>query len=577
MELKHIPIEQLLPSTLNMRDGKAPPKIDDILPSIRKKGIFMPMLVRPNGHQGSFEIIAGRRRYFAAMAVAEEQGGIEPLPCAIMEAGDDAAALEASLLENVARLDPDPMTQYETFVRLIKEGRNPGDIASTFGLTEAMVEKRLALGNLLPKIHEAYRDEVIDDGTVRHLTMATVKQQRAWLKLFNDPNEHAPKGAQLKRWLFKGEEISTEVALFALDRYKGQVIADLFGGDSYFADPTKFWKLQNQAIAAKRDAYLDAGWADVVILDPGTSFVRWQHEEVGRDDGGRVYIDVARSGQVECREGYLTNREAAKVQRAKERAQQKADGQVATPARCEITKAMQNYLELHRHAAVTAELIKHPKIALRLMVAHAIGGSSLWRVEPEPQQPSSDAIGESLTTSPANAALSQELKAVLGLLGLGAANTVIQRYHGGPSTLELFARLLSLTDDEVMRILTFVMVESLDVGSALVEAAGRHVQIDIAGYWQPDDTFFGLLKGKNAVNAILAEVAGKTAADQNVTIKVAGQKAIIRDCLEGRNGRRKVTGWMPGYMAFPFKPYTDNGGIRIGEAWQQVQELQGEK
>jgi len=577
MELRHFPIDQLVPSTLNMRDGEDPPWIDDILPSVRKLGVIMPLLVRPNGHEGSFEIVAGRRRYFAAMAVAEEQGEIEPLPCAIMEAGDDAAALEASLLENLARLDPDPMTQHETFVRLISEGRGPADIAGTFGLTEAIVEKRLALGNLLPKIRDAYRDEAISEGTVRHLTMATAKQQRAWLKLFNDPNEHAPEGTQLKRWLFKGEDISTEVALFQLDQYKGQVVADLFGDDSYFADPKKFWKLQNQAIAAKRDAYLDAGWDDVVILDPGTYFDRWRHEEVAQEEGGRVYINVSHSGEVDILEGYLTQCEAAKVRRAQERAAQKNNGQVATAARCEITKAMQNYLELHRHAAVTAELIQHPKIALRLMVAHAVGGSSLWRVEAEPQRANSDAIAASLTTSPANAALSKELKAVLGLLGLESASTLIQRYYGDLSTLELFAKLLTLTDDEVMRILTFVIAESLDVGSSSVEAVGNHIQIDMANYWQPNDVFFGLLKGKNAANAALADVAGKTVADQHVTSKIADQKSIIRDCLEGRNGRRQVTDWMPGYMKFPFQPYTENGGIRIGDAWQQVQELQKTK
>lgn len=572
MELKHIPIEQLAPSKFNMRDGKAVPAIDDILPSVRQRGILMPLLVRPNGHDGSFEIIAGRRRYHAAMTVAEEQGEIEPLPCAIMETGDDAAALEASLLENIARLDPDPMTQHETFARLIKEGRNVADIAGLFGLPEGTVERRLALGNLLPKIRTAYRDEAIDDITVRCLTMATVKQQRAWLKLFSDPNEHAPTGAQLKRWLFNGEDIKTEVALFTLDQYKGQIVTDLFGDDSYFADPTAFWKLQNQAIAAKRDAYLDAGWADVAILDPGTYFSTWQHEQVGREDGGRVYIDVSHSGQVDIHQGYLTHREAAKVRRAKERSQE--TGGQAAPARCEITKAMQNYLELHRHAAVTAELISHPKIALRLMVAHAIAGSPLWQVKPDPRQAQSERIAESLSTGDARAVLAKELKAVLRLLDLDGAGTLIKPPYGGPSVIELFARLLTLSDGKVMRVLTFVMAESLDVGSVAVEALGCHLGFDITDYWQPDDTFFGLLKGRNAVNAILAEVAGKRVADQHVTSKIAEQKAIIGDCLEGRNGCRHVTDWIPSYMTFPFKAYTDNGGIRIEDAWRQVQKRQ---
>ena len=69
-----------------------------------------------------------------------------------MEPGDDASAIEASLIENAARRDADPMTEYVTFVRLIKEGRKVSEIAATFGMTEIMVEQRLALGNLLPKI-----------------------------------------------------------------------------------------------------------------------------------------------------------------------------------------------------------------------------------------------------------------------------------------------------------------------------------------------------------------------------------------------------------------------------------------
>ena len=46
---------------------------------------------------------------------------------------------------------------------------------------------------------------------------------------------------------------------------------------------------------------------------------------------------------------------------------------------------MQTYLDLHRHAAVRAALLGYPGLALRLMVAHAIGGSPLWRVSPDPQ------------------------------------------------------------------------------------------------------------------------------------------------------------------------------------------------
>src|SRR3546814_8394064 len=53
--------------------------------------------------------------------------------------------------------------------------------------------------------------------------------------------------------------------------------------------------------------------------------------------------------------------------------------------RPEISGTMQTYIDLHRHAAVREALTGHPKVALRLMVAHAIVGSYLSRVKPEPQ------------------------------------------------------------------------------------------------------------------------------------------------------------------------------------------------
>ena len=118
MQLQHIEIDRLHISPLNMRHGKREPDVSDILPSVKARGILQPLLVRPNAD--GFEIVAGRRRYFAAKKVAAERGEIAPLPCAVMDAGDDAAAREASLIENVARLDPDEMSQHDTFVRLIK-------------------------------------------------------------------------------------------------------------------------------------------------------------------------------------------------------------------------------------------------------------------------------------------------------------------------------------------------------------------------------------------------------------------------------------------------------------------------
>jgi len=120
MQLRHIKLEDLKLAYINVRHGKATPDVSDIQPSIKKRGILQPLLVRPNGK--GFEIVAGRRRYFAARNLQKEGAKVEPIPCAIMAKGDDAAAMEASLLENIARLPMDPIQQYEAFAKLVKQG-----------------------------------------------------------------------------------------------------------------------------------------------------------------------------------------------------------------------------------------------------------------------------------------------------------------------------------------------------------------------------------------------------------------------------------------------------------------------
>ena len=355
MQLDHIEIGKLKISPANMRHGRKAPDITDILPSVRTRGILQPLLVRPDGE--AFEIVAGRRRYFCAKAVEEERGKIEPLPCAIMEPGDDAAALEASLIENVARLDPDEMSQYQCFARLVRAGKSVEDIAQTFGITELMVKRRLAIGNLLPKIRDAYRKEEIDSETIRHLTLASRSQQKEWLALLEDEKAHAPHGADLKHWLFGGSAIPTKVALFPLEDYQGRIVSDLFSEDGYFEDVAQFWERQNAAIAARREALLEKGWSEVAVLGTGQRFHDWEYRKTSKKQGGRVYVAISHRGEVEFHEGYLSVREA----RRKEKTGAGEDGEQTTRVgRPELTSALQSYLDLHRHAAVRLALLDHP-------------------------------------------------------------------------------------------------------------------------------------------------------------------------------------------------------------------------
>src|SRR3546814_20819463 len=105
-----------------------------------------------------------------------------------------------------------------------------------------------------------YRSEEIDAETIRHLTLAKKAQQRAWLALFEGDDTYAPRGSQLKAWLFGGGAISVKAALFDMADYSGQIVTNLFVEDGYFADSDAFWAAQQTEIEKRKAAYPEDGW-----------------------------------------------------------------------------------------------------------------------------------------------------------------------------------------------------------------------------------------------------------------------------------------------------------------------------
>mgnify|MGYP000662698821 CR=1 FL=1 len=561
MKLDFIALDKLSVSKANMRFGRKVPDVSDILPTVRKRGVLQPLIVRTNCGPDAYEIVAGARRFHAASLVAAERvaAGEAPddmLPCAIIEAGDDAAAIEASLIENIARLAPDDVTRWVTFTRLVREGQSADDIAATFGMPDLAVRRILALGNLLPRIRDLYSVEKIDAATIRHLTMASKGQQRSWLALFDDKDAYVPTGHQLKAWLFGGQSVAVATALFDVEQSGLVTVADLFGEDRYFADSAAFWTAQMAAIEAKKADYLDDGWSDVVIIGPTQQFNYWEHKKAGKRKGARVYIDINGRGEVTAHEGYLTAKEAQRLD----------SGDTGTPpakvVRPEISGPMATYVDLHRHAAVRATLCDSPHVALRLMVAHAIIGSPLWTIRTEAQSTRNDTISESIENSPAEAAFDERRRAVLGVLGFDPEAPTVTRGNADAYGLTaLFLRLLDLPDPCVMDVIAVVMGETLASGSAAVEVAGTQIGTDMAHWWQADTAFFGLLRDREVLTCIMAEVAGAVVASANATEKTKTIKAVIADNLDGTNGREKHENWVPRWMAFPPSTYTARGGV----------------
>jgi ParB family chromosome partitioning protein len=307
-------------------------------------------------------------------------------------------------------------------------------------------------------------------------------------------------------------------------------------------------------------------------MERGRRFQDWQHDEVVQEDGGHAFIEVHPNGEVEVHAGYRDRDERGDGSAEGGEATVKPDG--ATIAKPELTKAAENYLALHRHAIVRAELLSRPGLALRLTVAHIIAGSPLWSVRPEPQRADKDAIAQSVAAGRAQAAFETERAAILELIELESSpfGTLTRGNGDAYRGAAVLARLLTLPDEQVLRVLTLLMAETLCAGSALVEVAGFLVTPDVARWWEADDTFLDLVRDRVAVNAMLAVVAGADTAAANVSEATKVQRKIIRDCLNGE-GRDKTEGWVPRYMAFPSQAYDVTKTLQAASDWEAVKDL----
>ncbi|MHA7901409.1 MAG: ParB/RepB/Spo0J family partition protein [Henriciella sp.] len=561
--LKTIPLDQLKISKLNMRHSRKKPDVSDILPSIRESGIRQTLLVRKEGdHYG---VVAGRRRYFALKEIEKETGETPHVPCAIMAEEDAASAIAASVIENVGRLPASEMEQYTAFKRLHDEGRGVDEIAAFFGVTELLVRRVLALASLAEAIRKLYAEDEIDRETIRALTLSTEEQQAEWLRLYESEDERAPRGRNCKAWITGGALITTDKALFDIADYDGQITADLFGEHGVFADPDAFWKAQSAAVAERIEAFIAGGWKDVVCLERGAFFHRWDHQTRTKKQGGKVYVESRHDGTVSFHEGYISQAEARRLEKAKT-----GDGDTAaTPVKPEMSGPLAEYILLHRHGAAQASLASQPAIALRLMVAHAMTGSALWQVRAHECRSRKEETCASLDGSKAAAELEEKRQRIAALFEALGVRGEARRNADAYRLCEIFAALLAMSDDEVTDVLAFTMAQTLEAGGSVAEAVLHVCETDLSAYWKPDPAFFDLLRDKRAINAMVADIGSTSLAESCAGDTAKVQKQIICNRITG-NGCEPNPDWRPGWMRVPPARLVEGASSPPADAWARI-------
>jgi ParB family transcriptional regulator, chromosome partitioning protein len=165
-ELRELPIGLIEPNLLQARRYFNQESLQKLASSLRERGVLQPVLVR-SGPDGSYELIAGERRWRAA-----QLAGLQTIPGLVCPY-DDSLALEAALIENMAREDLNPVEEARACAMLVKElGLTIEQVGRRVGRSRVAVSNLIRLLGLSEEILELMERGEISEGHGRALLCA---------------------------------------------------------------------------------------------------------------------------------------------------------------------------------------------------------------------------------------------------------------------------------------------------------------------------------------------------------------------------------------------------------------------
>jgi ParB family chromosome partitioning protein len=157
-----IKLKDIVPNPFQPRKIFKKDKMEELISSIREKGVIQPVLVRPAG--SGFELIAGERRFRAAQEL-----DIDEVPAIIKEI-DEASSLEISLIENIQREDLNPIEEAKAYQQLIgKFSYTLDKVGLMMGKDKSTISNSLRLLTLEEEIQDFLEQGKISTGHAKIL------------------------------------------------------------------------------------------------------------------------------------------------------------------------------------------------------------------------------------------------------------------------------------------------------------------------------------------------------------------------------------------------------------------------
>ena len=263
-----VPLSRLVlrPTGRNVR--KIPRmSIPELAASIQRVGLLQNLIVIASADGEHYEVVAGGRRLAALKLLAKKHriGKEWEVPCLLVA---DGTARTASLTENVQREAMHPADQFEAFAALVAEGRPIEDIAADFSVTPLVVQRRLKLANVSPRLMADYRADAV---TLDQLMALSITDDHAAQETaFYDAPQWQRQPSALRERLTEREIDAYRhplVRFVGLDGYEaagGGIRRDLFAeGDAgvYLNDAALLERLAQDKLARIAAAVRAEGWA----------------------------------------------------------------------------------------------------------------------------------------------------------------------------------------------------------------------------------------------------------------------------------------------------------------------------
>ncbi len=253
----------------NVRKTDRAADVAALAASIKAHGLLQNLTVREtssNGKEKRYQVIAGGRRLQALNLLAKRRKIDKDylVPCRILKNGS-ASNVEVSLAENVARTSLHPADQFEAFLQLRDGGLGAAEIAARFGVTTAVVEQRLKLATVSPRLMEVYKsgEMTLDQLTAFTITDDHAAQEHVWFEapLF-DRGAAAIRRALTKALVAGSDRRARFVGASAYEKAGGVIIRDLFDLEaSYFVDSQLLDRLVAEKLRSEQATIEKEGWS----------------------------------------------------------------------------------------------------------------------------------------------------------------------------------------------------------------------------------------------------------------------------------------------------------------------------